>query len=401
MVDKNNMPQIRFAGFFERWTEKKLEDFLIQYNEVTTTNNQYPVLTSSRKGIFFQTDYYDGHQIASVDNTGYNVVPRGYFTYRHMSDDEVFHFNINDIADFGIVSTLYPVFTTTHNINSKFLQYKLNYGKEFPRYAVLQKQGGSRTYMYFNKLKNLHLLLPPTSDEQASISGFLVSVDTYISQHQSKLEKLENLKSSMIEKLFPKAGANIPEVRFKGFDRVWERKPAAELFAVYVDKGHPELPVLSATQEAGMVIREELGKNVFHEVANEAGYKRVLPGQFVIHLRSFQGGFAHSAIEGITSPAYTVFGFKEPEKHDDFFWKYVFMSKQFIKRLETVTYGIRDGRSISYDEFLNLDFLFPTKAEQSLICKYLLNLDSLISMRRQEIDKLQALKKGLLEKMFV
>ena len=77
------------------------------------------------------------------------------------------------------------------------------------------------------------------------------------------------------------------------------------------------------------------------------------------------------------------------------------MSKQFIKRLETVTYGIRDGRSISYDEFLTLDFLFPRKEEQSLICQYLLKLDSLIAMRKQELDKLQFIKKALLEKMFV
>lgn len=103
-----------------------------------------------------------------------------------------------------------------------------------------------------------------------------------------------------------------------------------------------------------------------------------MPGQFVIHLRSFQGGFAHSAVEGITSPAYTVFGFKEPEKHDDYYWKYVFTSKQFIKRLETVTYGIRDGRSISYEEFLTLDFLFPQKEEQTKICTYLRELDRII-----------------------
>ena len=126
-----------------------------------------------------------------------------------------------------------------------------------------------------------------------------------------------------------------------------------------------------------------------------------MPGQFVIHLRSFQGGFAHSAIEGITSPTYTVFGFTEPEKHDDYYWKYVFSSKQFIKRLETVTYGIRDGRSISYEEFLTLDFLFPQKKEQIKISTYLRNLDLLISLRQQELDKLKSIKKALLEKMFV
>ena len=141
---------------------------------------------------------------------------------------------------------------------------------------------------------------------------------------------------------------------------------------------------MSATQDRGMIRRDENSINIFHDKKNEAGYKRVLPGQFVIHLRSFQGGFAHSAIEGITSPAYTVFGFSEPEKHDSEYWKYVFTSKSFIRRLETVTYGIRDGRSISYEEFLTLGFLYPSKAEQTAIARYLDKLSDLITLHQRQ-----------------
>ena len=133
-----------------------------------------------------------------------------------------------------------------------------------------------------------------------------------------------------------------------------------------------------------MIRRDENSINIFHDKKNEAGYKRVLPGQFVIHLRSFQGGFAHSAIEGITSPAYTVFGFSEPEKHDSEYWKYVFTSKPFIQRLETVTYGIRDGRSISYEEFLTLGFVYPSKAEQTAIARYLDKLSDLITLHQRQ-----------------
>lgn len=141
---------------------------------------------------------------------------------------------------------------------------------------------------------------------------------------------------------------------------------------------------MSATQDRGMIRRDENSINIFHDKKNEAGYKRVLPGQFVIHLRSFQGGFAHSAIEGITSPAYTVFGFSEPEKHDSEYWKYVFTSKSFIQRLETVTYGIRDGRSISYEEFLTLGFVYPSKAEQTAIARYLDKLSDLITLHQRQ-----------------
>lgn len=192
----------------------------------------------------------------------------------------------------------------------------------------------------------------------------------------------------------------MPSIRFNGFDNDWEQRKAKELFVSTADKGYPELPVLSATQDRGMIRRDENSINIFHDKKNEAGYKRVLPGQFVIHLRSFQGGFAHSAIEGITSPAYTVFGFSEPEKHDSDYWKYVFTSKSFIRRLETVTYGIRDGRSISYEEFLTLGFVYPSKAEQTAIARYLDKLSDLITLHQRKFEKLTNVKKSMLEKMF-
>ena len=194
--------------------------------------------------------------------------------------------------------------------------------------------------------------------------------------------------------------SDAPAIRFKGFSDAWEQRKAKELFVSTADKGYPELPVLSATQDRGMIRRDENSINIFHDKKNEAGYKRVLPGQFVIHLRSFQGGFAHSAIEGITSPAYTVFGFSEPEKHDSEYWKYVFTSKSFIRRLETVTYGIRDGRSISYEEFLTLGFVYPSKAEQTAIARYLDKLSDLITLHQRKFEKLTNVKKSMLEKMF-
>ena len=200
--------QRRISGFFFdldnliTLQQRKLEDYIIEYHEVTTENNQYPALTSSRKGIFLQTEYFAGNQIASDDNTGYNIVPYGYFTYRHMSDDEIFHFNINDIVENGIVSTLYPVFTTNDKLDSRYLQYQLNYGYEFARFAVLQKQGGSRTYMYLSKLKQLSLTMPKDVEEQKKISGFLMELDNLITLQQRKLEKLKNIKKSMLEKMF-------------------------------------------------------------------------------------------------------------------------------------------------------------------------------------------------------
>ena len=194
--------------------------------------------------------------------------------------------------------------------------------------------------------------------------------------------------------------AKVPAIRFAGFTDPWEQRKASEVFQIVDDRGHPTLPVLSATQNQGMIYRDDSGRYIGHDESNEIGYKRVLPGDFVVHLRSFQGGFAHSQYEGITSPAYTVFRAKEPTSHSDRFWKHWFMSEHFIAGLSTVTYGIRDGRSISVDEFMNTFLAFPAVEEQAAISRLFDYLDSLITLHQRKYDKLVIFKKSMLEKMF-
>ena len=184
---------------FPEWRKVKLGEYLIKHNEKSEFNNQYPVLTSSRKGIFLQSDYYAGNDVASDDTTGYNVVPRGYFTYRHMSDDLVFKFNINDIVDKGIVSTLYPVFTVK-GIDSYFLKVKLNEGDDFKKFALAQKQGGSRTYMYFSKLESLQMNIP-SLEEQEKISEVLKLADKEIELLEKELEALKLQKKGLMQRL--------------------------------------------------------------------------------------------------------------------------------------------------------------------------------------------------------
>ena len=193
---------------------------------------------------------------------------------------------------------------------------------------------------------------------------------------------------------------NKPRLRIKGYTGDWKEEKADLIFRSVSDKGHPELPVLSATQDRGMVIRNDSEKLVIHDKRNEVGYKRVVPGQFVIHLRSFQGGFAHSDVEGITSPAYTVMEFKEPDKHNDYFWKYVFSSREFVNRLRFVTYGIRDGRSISYEDFLGLSMMFPSAEEQAEIADFIKLTGNQITNLTDKITSLKSLKICYLNRLF-
>lgn len=198
------IPNMRFPEFQGEgaWEEVQLGNFITQHNEKTVRNKQYPVLTSSRRGILFQSDYYNDRDIASEDTTGYNVVPRGFFTYRHMSDDLIFKFNINDICDRGIVSTLYPVFAANDCVDPFFLKEILNEGYEFKKFALAQKQGGSRTYMYLSKLKNLFLHMPRLK-EQIKIAECLSSSDELIIAQSQKLDALKAHKKGLMQQLFP------------------------------------------------------------------------------------------------------------------------------------------------------------------------------------------------------
>ena len=192
----------------------------------------------------------------------------------------------------------------------------------------------------------------------------------------------------------------VPTVRFKGFTNDWEQRKGKSIFYSKSNKDFPELTVLSATQDKGMIPRSSTGIDIKYEKKSLRGYKKIEPGDFVVHLRSFQGGFAYSDLTGIVSPAYTVFTFKQPEMFNNYFWKEKFTSYNFIQLLKKVTYGVRDGRSISYSDFLTLNEKFPVKVEQTKIADLFKIIDNLIALQQRKLDLLKQLKKGLLQKMF-
>ena len=119
-----------------------------------------------------------------------------------MSDDLIFKFNINNICENGIVSTLYPVFTVDEKyLNSQFLQTILNEGNEFKNFAIMQKQGGSRTYMYFSKLSELMITIPELK-EQEKIAEFLTAIDKRIDHTTAQLTHTKQWKKGLLQQMF-------------------------------------------------------------------------------------------------------------------------------------------------------------------------------------------------------
>ena len=210
------------------------------------------------------------------------------------------------------------------NIN-RIIQIALRSVK-FIRYVEEIKTSSAIPHISPSDIYNFEITLSDNTSEQKSIADYFMSLDSMIQGVTKKIASLKQMKQACLVSMFPQAGETTPRVRFKGFKGEWGKNKAGNLFMTFNERNRPDLPVLSANQDIrGMAPRTDTGYNISHNKANEVTYKVVKPGQYVIHLRSFQGGFAHSSVEGITSPAYTVFGFKDAERHDDYFWKIIFM----------------------------------------------------------------------------
>ena len=335
--------------------------------EVTTENNQYPVLTSSRKGIFFQKDYYDGNQIASIDNTGYNIVPHGYFTYRHMSDDEIFHFNINNITDYGIVSTLYPVFTTTGELDSKYLQYQLNYGSDFKQYAALQKQGGSRTYMYFNKLREFNLKMPILLQEQQVIAHFMINIDNLITLHQYKLYMGVYRKGTILTYF-------------------WEQHKFSELYARSSEKNDGTIGMDKNITVATMQFKNDVKVSTTEYLKTYYTFKLgdiAFEGHQSKEFR--YGRFVENDIgNGIVSHIFAVF--RPIQEYDLYFWKYAINNETLMQRiLARSTKASTMMHDLVTNDFLNETFLVPSVKEQKQIGAFLNKLDNLSTLHQRKI----------------
>lgn len=244
-------------------------------------------------------------------------------------------------------------------------------------------------------------VIVPSPEEQTAIGTLFRTLDDLLSSYKDNLANYQSIKETMLSKMFPKAGQKVPEIRLDGYEGEWEIKRADEIFKSVSEKNRASLPVLSASQIDGMVLRDEIGIDIKYDEATLNNYKVVKPGQFVIHLRSFQGGFALSKLEGITSPAYTIIDFIDSSNNLPDFWNSILTSGDFIKRLETVTYGIRDGKSISFKDFSSLKFIFPEFKEQQSIGAYFSNIDNLINSYQEKITQLETLKKKLLQDMFI
>jgi len=391
-------PEIRLKGFDGEWKECPFHVVAKPYF-VSNKYAHHQNLLSLSYGKVKRKDINSGKGLLPASFDTYQIIKDGIIVFRFTDlQNDKKSLRVGLAKEEGIISPAY-VCVECENISPEFLFLQL-YSYDL-RKVFYSMGDGLRQTLSYNDVKDMPIYVP-SDKEQKFIIEYFNSIESEILSEESKLASLKQVKQACLVSMFPQAGEAIPRVRFKGFEGKWMKECAGHLFITFNERNRPDLPVLSANQDIrGMAPRNDIGYQISHNRSNEVTYKVVQPGQFIIHLRSFQGGFAHSSVEGITSPAYTVFGFKNSCEHDDYFWKIIFMSKEFIKRLETITYGIRDGKSISFAEFSEMKFLFPSKEEQQCIASYFRSLDKQISLQEQRLEKLKQIKAACLDKMFV
>ena len=380
-------PKIRFKGYTDDWEQRKLGKLV---DRVTRKNqdlvSELPLTISAQYGLIDQNEFFD-KRVASKDVSGYYLIENGEFAYNKSTSTDAPWGAVKrlDRYENGVLSTLYIVFGIKENnpVDSDFLvsYYSTNLWHKGIHEIAAE---GARNHGLLNiapaDFFETELTMPQDIEEQKKIGKYFEELERLITLHQRKCEETKKLKKYMLQKMFPQNGQTVPEIRFAGFTDAWEQRKLGEVFKEYSEKGHTELPTLTIIQGGGTVKREDSDRNLMYDETNLSNYKMVRKDDFIVHLRSFEGGLEKASLDGIISPAYHTFHSDEADSR--FYYPY-FRSFEFIKhKLVPHVYGIRDGRSIDIEGMKSIEIPYTSLSEQRKIGDYLELLDHLITLHQ-------------------
>ena len=261
-------------------------------------------------------------------------------------------------------------------------------GKDILEAASPGGAGRNRTLGQDRFMKSKIIL--PSVEEQRRIAETLTAQNKTIELKEKLLAEKQQQKKYLMQQLLT------GKKRLPGFDGEWMYVRANQIFKNVTDKKHDgTMEVLSATQDRGIIPRSQVDIDIKYAEESLTGYKKVVKGNFVISLRSFQGGIEYSEYTGIVSPAYTVLASVYPI--EDNFYKQLFKSVDYINRLNIAVYGIRDGKQISYDDFGRIKIPYPPLEEQKAIAEVLTTADREIEILKKTIEQEKQKKKALMQ----
>ena len=309
----------------------------------------------------------------------------------------------------GIVSTLYAVYHPKENVYPDFIQVYFEQYARMNQYMHPLVNKGAKNDMKVSDANALKGdVVFPKVDEEKNIVEYFMNIDQLVTLHQNEYDKLLIMKKAMLEKMFPKNGSKVPEVRFSEFDGAWEYRKLGTISDKITEKnGYMEFTeTFTNSAEYGIINQRDFFD---HDIAKQDkinGYYIVHPEDFVYNPRISTtapvGPIGRNKLGrcGVMSPLYTVF---RPKEVDNSFLEQFFKSSHWYSfmRFNGDTGARSDRFSIKDATFFEMPIPFPKVEEQRRIGQYLTGLDVLISLKEKKLTKLKNIKAGCLEKMFV
>ena len=382
------------------WEQRKLEEYL----EVSGQKNFEGIYTkedvlsvSGDFGIVNQIEF-QGRSFAGASVANYGVVETGDIVYTKspLKSNPYGIIKANKGKN-GIVSTLYAVYKPKQSANPEFVQIYFEQDARMNNYMHPLVNKGAKNDMKVsaeNALKGQ--IVFPDIKEQRTISEFFRNLDTLITLHQRKYEKLVNIKKSMLDKMFPKNGASVPEIRFKGFTDLWEQRKFEEIAvrsSVMSDKkGLPRVEYEDIISGAG-----RLNKDIKLKESEKVGIVFHKGDVLYGKLRPYLQNWLLASFNGLAVGDFWVL---QPQNTDSSFLYRLVQSQQFDEVANQST-GTKMPRA-DWKLVSKTKFAIPHSVdEQAAIGAYFEHLDTLITLHQRKLKKLQNIKKSCLEKMFV
>ena len=386
-------------------------------NRVTRKNqdlvSELPLTISAQYGLIDQNEFFD-KRVASKDVSGYYLIENGEFAYNKSTSTDAPWGAVKRLDHYenGVLSTLYIVFGIKENnpIDSNFLvsYYNTNLWHKGIREIAAE---GARNHGLLNIVPadffETELMIPQDIEEQKQIGKFFKELEALITLHQRKYDKLQIIKKAMLEKMFPQNGSCFPEIRFKGFTDSWEQRKFDKWGDFYY--GH-SCPKWSVTEDATIPcirygeLYTKFGAKIdkVYSYTNMPTEKlRFSKGTEVLIPRVGEDPMDYNHCTWLSlkdvaiGEMISVFNTDQ----DPLFSATMFnatLQKEFAIRVE--------GGSVTnlyFDKLRNIDISYPLLAEQKKIAAFFENLDHLITLHQREVEKLQNIKKSMLETMFV
>ena len=415
MTKKSDAPAIRFKGFSDAWEQRKLSEIADKVTEKNAGLQYVETFTNSAEfGIISQRDFFD-HDIAKLGSLdGYYIVKNEDFVYnpRISTSAPVGPINRNKLGRTGVMSPLYTVFRP-HDVDTTYLEhfFKCAYWHSFMNF---NGDSGARSDRFSIK-DDVFFQMPiplPYIDEQRKIGELLTRLDHLITLHQRKFEKLTNVKKSMLEKMFPQNGSSYPEIRFKGFTDPWEQRKLGDMMNVtsvkrihqsdWTDSG---VRFLRARDIVAAAKNEEpddylyISKEKYEEYSALSG-KVGVSDLLVTGVGTIGVPYLVRNLEPLYFKDGNIIWFQNSDKIDGKFLFYSFSAEQ-IQGFINESAGIGTVGTYTIESGKKTPISLPNQIEQAKVGEFFQQLDNLITLHQRELEKLQNIKKSMLEKMFV